>query len=148
MPRTLWKAQHRDELVSRISSLAPDAKPLWGKMSAPQMLAHLNGWMEMARGDLQIKPRRMFIRYPIIKHLLIYWIPFPKGVPTAPELIGRIPSEWSIESANVCNGIKTFESIHPDGGWPPHPAFGVLTPRTWGVLGYRHTDHHLRQFGV
>ena len=148
MPRTLWKAQYRDELVSRISSLAPDARPIWGKMSAPQMLAHLTGWMEMAKGDLVIKPRRLFLRYPVIKHLLIYWLPFPKGVPTAPELIGRIPSEWSIESANLCNSIKTFEAMHPDGAWPPHPAFGVLTPRTWGVLAYRHTDHHLTQFGV
>ena len=29
-----------------------------------------------------------------------------------------------------------------------HPAFGKLSPRAWGVLAWRHTDHHLRQFGV
>lgn len=28
------------------------------------------------------------------------------------------------------------------------PAFGRLTRPAWGVLSYRHIDHHLRQFGV
>ena len=31
---------------------------------------------------------------------------------------------------------------------PAHPIFGPLTVRQWGVQGYKHTDHHLRQFGV
>jgi hypothetical protein len=30
--------------------------------------------------------------------------------------------------------------------WPEHPFFGPLTRKDWGVLGYRHSDHHLRQF--
>jgi hypothetical protein len=32
--------------------------------------------------------------------------------------------------------------------WPPHPAFGTMNRRSWGVLGYRHVAHHFRQFGV
>ena len=30
----------------------------------------------------------------------------------------------------------------------PHPFFGALTPDDWGVLTYKHLDHHLRQFGL
>ncbi len=29
-----------------------------------------------------------------------------------------------------------------------HPFFGSMTRSSWGVLGYKHFDHHLRQFGV
>ncbi|NIP78404.1 MAG: hypothetical protein GWM90_04055, partial [Gemmatimonadetes bacterium] len=29
-----------------------------------------------------------------------------------------------------------------------HAAFGPLSRKEWGVWGYRHTDHHLRQFGL
>jgi len=29
-----------------------------------------------------------------------------------------------------------------------HPLFGRLTTAEWGRWGYRHMDHHLRQFGV
>lgn len=29
-----------------------------------------------------------------------------------------------------------------------HPFFGKLTKEQWGQLAYKHTDHHLRQFGA
>ena len=32
--------------------------------------------------------------------------------------------------------------------WPEHPAFGVMSERDWGVLGFKHVDHHFKQFGV
>ncbi|MEK7381556.1 MAG: DUF1569 domain-containing protein [Gemmatimonadota bacterium] len=30
----------------------------------------------------------------------------------------------------------------------PHPAFGSMTKSSWGILAYKHIDHHLRQFGA
>jgi hypothetical protein len=30
----------------------------------------------------------------------------------------------------------------------PHSFFGKLTQEQWGILIYKHLDHHLRQFGV
>ena len=147
MPKSLWNARSREELIARLDRLKPDATPLWGRMSAPQTLAHLTGWMLMANGDLPIKPRNMIIRHSPIKQLLIYWIPFPKGVPTAKELIDRTQLDWSVEKAEIRRYIETFET-NAGRTWPDHPAFGTLTPAAWGVLGYRHTDHHLRQFGV
>ena len=148
MQKSLWSAGARDELVKRVNRLEPGAVALWGRMSAPQMLAHLTDWMLMARGDLPTRFRSNFLRFAPVKHLAIYWLPFPKGVPTAQELISRTASEWSAERATLCECIESFEAMHPDGAWPVHPAFGILSPAAWGVLGYRHTDHHLRQFGV
>jgi hypothetical protein len=29
-----------------------------------------------------------------------------------------------------------------------HPIFGKLSQGDWLTWGYRHVDHHLRQFGV
>ncbi|HLP18484.1 MAG TPA: DUF1569 domain-containing protein, partial [Bacteroidota bacterium] len=29
-----------------------------------------------------------------------------------------------------------------------HAFFGELTPGEWGIITYKHLDHHLRQFGV
>lgn len=122
--------------------------PRWGKMTAPQMLAHLTDWMMMAKGELPTLFRNGFLQFAPVKQLAIYWLPFPKGVPTAKELISRVPSDWKTERAALCNHMNSFETMHPDGTWPVHPAFGMLSPEAWGVLGYRHTDHHLRQFGV
>lgn len=148
MQKTLWSAADREELLARVNSLEPTSTARWGKMTAPQMLAHLTDWMMMAKGDLPTRFLNKFLRFRPVKHLAIYWLPFPKGVPTAQELISRTPGDWSAERATFCEYLNSFESMHPDGAWPVHPAFGMLTPPAWGVLGYRHTDHHLRQFGV
>lgn len=117
-------------------------------MSAPQMLAHLVDWMLMIRGELPTAPISGLLWYPPLKQIVIYWLPWPKGVPTAPELAGRVASDWNEEHAALCRHIAWFERQEPGTIWPLHPAFGRLSPNTWGVLGYRHTDHHLRQFGV
>lgn len=148
MRKSLWDADARQQLLARLERLKPDTRPVWGTMDAPQMLAHLANWMDMAKGDLPTKFRNRPLRYPGIKQLVIYWIPFPHGVPTAVELIDRPPSDWAREYDAVRRAIEAFASMHPDAAWPTHPAFGKLTPKAWGVLGYRHTDHHLRQFGT
>ena len=148
MSKSLWNAQTRLELLDRLARLNPDAAPLWGTMNAPQMLAHLVDWMEMARGGIHAAGRKSPLRYPPLKQLAIYWLPFPRGVPTAPELISRKPSDWVSEHAAVCRHIGSFERVDPKAIWPEHPVFGKLTPNAWGVFGYRHMDHHLRQFGA
>jgi hypothetical protein len=147
MQRSLSNAVARKELLDRLERLTPETTPLWGKMTAPQMLAHLTDWMLMAKGELKAAAIKRPLRYPPLKQLVIYWLPFPKGVPTAPELIrGEIP-EWSVEYAAVRRHVQSFEKLDPK-TWPEHPVFGKMTPKAWCVFAYRHMDHHLRQFGV
>lgn len=55
MPKSLWNAEARQELLDRLARLKPDARQLWGGMNAPQMLAHLVDWMQMAKGELRTK---------------------------------------------------------------------------------------------
>lgn len=148
MPKSLWNARDRRELLERMERLSPAAKPLWGTMSAPQMLAHLRKWAQMADGRLATAAMRRPLRYPLLKQLIVYWLPFPRGVRTAPELRCTEPEDWAMERAAVRQYIESFEKLAPNVSWPIHPAFGKLTPKAWGVLGYRHTDHHFRQFGI
>ena len=148
MPKSLSNSLAREELLDRLGRLSPDASPRWGTMSAPQMLAHLADWMLMAKGELKTAPKNKPLRYPPLKQLAIYWLPFPRGVPTAPELISRKPSEWVTECAAVREHMRWFEHRDPRAAWPEHPVFAKMSGRAWCVLGYRHMDHHLRQFGV
>ncbi len=117
-------------------------------MTAHQMLAHLADWMLMAKGDLKTAPMKRMLRYPPLKQLAIYWLPFPKGVATAPELLGRKPSAWSVERAAVRERVQQFENLDPKLTWPEHPVFGKMSAKAWCVFAYRHTDHHLRQFRI
>jgi len=58
------------------------------------------------------------------------------------------PDVWASEMDALTSAMARFATQSRSRVWPEHPAFGRLTARQWGVLGYRHTDHHLRQFGV
>jgi hypothetical protein len=148
MRKSLWNAASRKELTERLDRLEPGATPRWGRMTAPQMLAHITDWMAMAAGDLSALRKPGILHQPLVRKVAIYWLPFPKGVPTAKELITREASDWPAEIASFRRYLDTYVAVDPNRVWPEHPAFGFLSTDAWGVLGYRHADHHLRQFGV
>jgi hypothetical protein len=148
MKKSLSDARARQALLDRLERLTPETPARWGKMTAPQMLAHVADWMLMAKGELKTASKELPLRYPVVKQLLIYWIPIPKGVPTAPELLRRRPAEWSAECAAVRRDVEWFGNVDSKTTWPEHPAFGTMSSRAWSVLAYRHTDHHFRQFGI
>ena len=146
--KSVWNDVDCRELRGRLDRLRPDAPALWGKLTAPQMVAHLCDSMRIASSELPVATRKMPIRYPPLKQLIIYWLPFPKGAPTAPQLLVRKAAEWAADVQDLRQELDSIVKRGPKGPFVPHPAFGKLTPRAWGVLIYRHTDHHLKQFGV
>lgn len=147
--KSLHDGPTRTEIRARIARLAPDSQPRWGRMSASQMVCHLVTWMQMALGELPIRERRLFLRFPLIKQFAIYLMPIPKGLPTAKELISRVPdAALEADRAAFDAALDRFGARDADADWPRHPAFGAMSRRAWGALAYRHTDHHLRQFGI
>ncbi|HEY0426325.1 MAG TPA: DUF1569 domain-containing protein [Pyrinomonadaceae bacterium] len=146
--KTLWREDSRREIVERLANLNPDSKANWGKMNCPQMLAHVADGMRMALGDLKTEPKKTPLRFRPVKHLIIYWLPFPKGAPTAPELISRQAENIETEVSEIKDLIEKFAGRSEIVEWAQHPAFGKLSGKDWGALGYKHIDHHLKQFGV
>lgn len=146
--KTIWNGDVEREVHDRVARLMPDRKAAWGKMSAPQMVCHLADALKMAMGDLPVATKNTPLRHPPLKQLIVYWAPWPKGVPTAPELLVRPPRDWQADVSDLKSLVDRFASRRGARDWPEHPAFGRLSERAWGVLVYRHMDHHLRQFGV
>ena len=147
--RTMWEPPRQQELHERIGRLRADARGAWGKFTAPAMVCHLADSLKMALGDMTVAPKHFPIRYPPLKQFIIYLAPFPKGAPTAPELLERAPAAWQADVAELRALVDRFIARgRDDAPWPDHPAFGSLTKRAWGVLTYRHIDHHLKQFGA
>lgn len=138
----------RRVLIERVRRLTADTVPQWGKMNAPQMVAHLTNALAMATGELPVRGKRHPVRLFPLKQLFIYVLPMPKNLPTAPELITRAPEPFNGEVEAFIAGMDSFASRPTDFAWPAHPIFGAMSRRGWGALGYRHCDHHLRQFGV
>jgi len=146
--KSIWDDEARRELNDRVGTLAWDRSAEWGKFTAPKMICHLAESLRMAMGDLTVAPKHLPIRYTPLKQLIIYVAPFPKGSPTAPELLARAPGDWAHDVAEVQALLARAGSARTTDSWPEHPAFGKLTTRAWGVLIYRHMDHHLKQFGA
>jgi Protein of unknown function (DUF1569) len=146
--KSLAHEETRREIHERIGRLRQDRAALWGRMSAPQMVAHCADSIRMGLGQLPTKSKKLPLRYPPLKQLFVYWLPFPKGAPTSPELIARKPSDWNKETADLGSLVDAVGERNLQGIWPEHPAFGRLNGRAWCILGYRHLDHHLRQFGA
>ena len=146
--KTIWDPGCRQQLLARFEKLTPDGRPAWGRMTAAQMLAHLADPLKAAMGSKTVVAKTSALSNPIVRTLIIYCLPWPKGAPTAPEFIHdrEEPFEYNMSAFRA-----TLEEFVASGGGArrePHPAFGQLSGKTWGRLVYRHLDHHLRQFGI
>ena len=139
----------RAAICQRIGSMTSTSAQLWGRMDARAMLTHLKQSALMALGELPVacKNKRVFQVFPI-KHLILHVVPFPKGAPTAPELL--VPDAAPVEAirSEIVSLVERIGAGPREGDGPVHPLFGRLSFREWGVATYKHTDHHLRQFGV
>lgn len=146
---SIFEPSAREELLRRVATLTPDTPARWGKFNSTRMLAHVNDGLRMAIGDLPVKARPSFLRNAFVRYLVIYVFPFPKGAPTAPELLARADrAEFGAERAAFVELVAKVGSQGGRHSWPDHPAFGPMTRKDWGALGYKHVHHHLTQFGV
>jgi hypothetical protein len=146
--KTIFNPAVHRELQDRVQRLTPQQQPQWGKMTAGQMVAHLTDSLKMASGELEVAAKKVPIRFSPLKELVLYVLPIPKRLPTSPELIARKPGEWTLEVASLREQLNGLVERGAEALAPAHPAFGTLSAKQWGVLVYRHMDHHLRQFGV
>jgi len=145
---TIWNPAVRLELVRRAESLTPAHAAKWGRFSVAAMVAHLNDATLMALDELPVNAKAPpFLRLAPVRYLLIHVLPMPRSAPTAPELLTRSGG------AELAGELAAFRALMDRLGAATtlaarHPAFGPMTRDDWGVLAHKHTDHHLRQFGV
>ena len=147
--KTLLDPACRQALVARFRSLQPDAPARWGRLNAPRMLTHLSDQLRYTLGDIQVPIQRGPLRWPVLKQLVMYWLPWPKGrIKGPPEMFATTPAEWSADLAGFETLLTRFVESSPRAEWPDHPVFGVMTHQSWGRFCHRHFDYHLHQFGA
>ena len=147
--RTILNEADRAAIVSRMRSLSASSSGRWGRMGVVEMLQHLRLASQMTVGELPVPSsnKRAFQMFPL-KHLILYVLPFPKGAPTAPALKPVHAASFDDERAAVLALLERIGTGPREGAGPAHPLFGPLTWREWGVVTYKHADHHLKQFGA
>jgi hypothetical protein len=133
----------------RIERLTPNAQRQWGRMAPHQMICHLSDGYRMSNGERNPRPIDNFFTRSVVRWVAMHTsIPWPKGIKTVAEADqeqgGTKPAEWDRDRAALAQLVDSFQA--KDGHH--HPIFGPLTAAEWNVWGFRHADHHLRQFGV
>ena len=148
---TLFEAKSASAIRARISLLRPDSPRQWGKMNAAQALAHCTLGLQLALGE--VTPPRTLIGWtlgPLLKKFILKeGEPMRRSSPTVKGLVVPDDRELGAERARIYAMMDRFTASGADGCTRrPHSFLGRLTPQEWGVLMYKHLDHHLRQFGV
>ncbi len=150
--RTLARDEDAREIVRRLQALRPDSPRQWGRMSAHQMVCHLNDACRMATGELPVHDVEVPVPRAAMRCLALYLpMRWREGHVTVPELDqeigGTSPGDFAADLAALTCIIQTL-AARRGGAWPRHPVFGRMSAAQWHRWGYLHTDHHLRQFGV
>lgn len=150
MKKSILDEQCCEALAARVQKIQPDSQPRWGTMNATEMLLHCNRVNEQLLAAEAPRVKTKVSQY-IARLLVLYLLPnYPKGARTPRRLDtkGQIDvSAFRQEQTNFIDIIRRFP-VHQKPIELPHPYFGQLSTKQWGLAGYKHVDHHLRQFGV
>jgi hypothetical protein len=152
-PRTIADASVRADVVARLRQLTPDTPRRWGVLTAHEMLCHLGDATAMVLGD---RPRVTPVasRARPVRLALLLWSPlrWPHGVRTSPHYNphtqGTRPTAFAADLARTIDGIERLGAATFDARLEPaHGFFGAMSVRDWQRWAWKHTEHHLRQFG-
>jgi hypothetical protein len=149
--KNLFEPATASEIRERIGRLCATSQRQWGKMNAPQAMAHCSVAMEWAVGD-KVEPRMFLGRLlgPLAKsQVLKDEKPMGRNAPTAKSLVVKDDRDLGKECTRLSALVERFSAGGPQSCTKnPHTFFGQMTPEEWSQLMYKHVDHHLRQFGV
>jgi len=143
----------KSDYLPALSTLAPDAARLWGKMNVQQMVEHMADYMRIANGktilpiavDEAIVPRMqafLATEKPMRENTPNSLLPDEPPAVKHPTLQAAI-DELTLEIRDFFSAFEAQPSLQL-----VHPFFGVLGYEQQIQLLYKHCTHHLRQFGV
>jgi len=149
--KTIFDTATRAELIRRIDVLSETSTAQWGKMNVYQMLRHCTIWEAWIQG----KPRCAYKQELIgrifgkiaLKNMIKDDKPLAKNIPTTNALrISETHGDIAAEKKKWIALVEGYDQYsNPDF---IHDFFGKMTHEQIGRLAYKHTDHHLRQFGA
>jgi len=151
--KTVADAAVLSSLSARLNALQPESPRRWGTLTPHEMLCHLGDATAMV---LRTRPRRQPVahRQRRLLKLVALWtpIPWPHGRATSPMLDpkadGSRPAAFGDDRARALAGLEGVGAAKADTLEPAHGLFGTMSLADWQRWAYKHTDHHLRQFGL
>jgi len=150
--RSIFEPAVRSDLERRVRGLCRGSARRWGRMSPHEAICHMSDAFRMALGEKAVSARP-FGFAPVLRFVaLSIPLKWPRGIKTLPEVEqgcgGTAPVDFERDRAELLALMHRFAASTPDQRASTHPIFGSMSTEEWGRWGYRHLDHHLRQFGL
>lgn len=137
--------------LSRLENITAETQPQWGKMSAPQMLAHLNVAYDLTYGLIDPKLNaitKLMLKW-FVKPTVVGDKPYKKNNRTAPFFLIEDERDFEKEKAKLIENINKTEALGSSNfEGREYVSFGKMTASEWSNLFYKHMDHHFTQFGA
>jgi len=149
--KSVFDKKESEEILERINRLTASSKPLWGKMSVGQMLAHCNVTYEMAYENKHPKPNAFtrFLLKSFVKGNVVNEKSYPRNSRTGAQFIITETKNFETEKTRLQGYIEKTQHLgasHFEG--KESNSFGKLSSNEWNNMFYKHLDHHLQQFGI
>lgn len=90
------------EFLRRLDDVDGAAKPLWGKMNAPEMFAHLTNNIRMALEEVPTPDESSWFKRAVLRRLIFHVLPWPKGRIAALHTSSFRPKAMSISRDSAC----------------------------------------------
>jgi len=147
--KTIFDKTSREELIGRINTLNENSVAEWGKMNIYQMLQHCTIWEEWILGVHKPIYKQEFIGFIFgklaLKNVLKDESPLRRNTPTSAAFKAKENHcDLEPEKQKWIHLIEQYEDYSNPAFI--HDFFGKMTKEQIGLLAYKHTDHHLRQF--
>ncbi|HEY3876163.1 MAG TPA: DUF1569 domain-containing protein [Candidatus Kapabacteria bacterium] len=147
--KTIFEPAIRRELIERVNQLTPKAQRVFGTMRPDQALHHINGALRLYVGEISVPYGTNPFLTALGKLFTFSPIPIPRGkAQTVPVLMAKETYDLEQEKQHFPSLLEAVAVQQTKTDWPVHPFFGKLSAKQYGKLGYKHTNHHLQQFGV
>lgn len=147
----MFDAHSVQQWNARLDQLTPESQPLWGKMNAAQMLAHLSVAYDLAFDPQQkeINGLKKWFLKKFIKPIVVGPKPYKRNSPTPQRFIVSDQRDFEREKEklisylNKCleKGVEFFEGKNST-------SFGTMTAEEWNNQFTKHLEHHFAQFGI
>lgn len=149
--KSIKNVNELEGLIVRINKLSPGSISTWGKMNITQMLEHCTMSVKLALGDVKPELNEEYLkRGRLVKDKVFEGEEFAKELPTTKEfIIMETGGDFYEKKQSFLEYLKKFsEVITVKDLNGMHPVLGELNSEEWGILIWKHTNHHLLQFGV
>src|SRR5262247_3818348 len=113
-------------VLSRLSQLRPDSTPVWGRMTADQMLWHMNQALGASLGRVAPPRDRSPLPRPVMRFLVLN-MPWPRNSPTNREWVARERYDFDAELARCQTLVTDFVAQPLETASAEHPLFGQMS---------------------